>query len=1272
MEQITAETLEAMGKGDMVALVRDAADDVLPTIFAYAKKEQERSLLAALFLRGYVSPEAVETYASYNIISPTSMARLDDDTIIAYMKGLAAQKTGWYVAAQVLDSGWWQRAYPLILQRRPKLLQATLSLEDGEIPHRGQYFAYVARTVKPDQVTGEMALRIWPYATNKQAYTRYIDHATRLELYKKRPHKYRSDVWLYDATVEEVRGMMLEGVDLDRNTLVRAFGMVWATCLWNPEYDLEDVPMATRTTFLASLTADDMEFLEQIKWHDHFAACLEMDAAKAYGLQAWVKAHWDVCPLSVRVWLASYLPSNFVRGCYSGDMEPEVLAMVMDVEEQRYEQHMLCLLDCEYGDGRTAPVQHWALIAAHAPTNELYPFYRGVRERAATTGMSYMSWEDIRYLVAYHAPESDVAEFIAEHPVWRWRDRLLDICLERVGKEYASQVEAAAPHPKVDAWLVKNSTPTRLLALLTAGRLDDVVVDACKRVDPADVTTALAYVEGTDLGDDQLEALKTLVRRAPCSDVYMQHSVPEVKRAAAKRASKDVLLAALRSDTEPLIEDTFRRDDLDANAVEYITAYFENPLGPNSVNYSSAFAKALDGFDRCAHTLDQPTFVGCVEFILQYRSLACVPFRYNTLHRLYKMGDGALLARVLDSGYATASRVPQTEALIKRYTVADMAAIYDVGVSNSQPILADMGKNGLEMMGRNKEWVCTLSRSDLKAIARVCTSWGSRYAAKNELNRRDNREREVLAAELDETYLTGNGYLEAVTAAVSSGVEWKVDAGLSSLMGTLRAPDGYDLVPDLSVVCVRELYRVYWDDSALMVALVSQCSDDVWGKMWPVWLARLYEECQQQGREYRTRRTATKAAMVARCDVKQSITYLHYFFSAQRGMFDARIQSAFLDKLDDDDFCAALKTYLLSDDFNLRMKQFTLEMVPFVVGLDDCGVRNYFNRSRRFTGHHIGGPVAEWDNLTTDADRKAYLDKCRSRTLIALLKGLIDRVVPLRSPVDEALTIGTNDPAQLKELMGDLNVSSKQVTHLALLRIAIQSADDDQLRAWILENPFKAFDGVSVTDVESYPLRLDTISAEEDKEVRDHFIAAWEGSGRNLKHDIKGIYAVRCENTDTWEPPSGDAANVKKHLYHGTTISAVPLILRNHFKVMVRANNGRAFGDGVYFADCGSKAAQYMSGKNGRWDCQGVMFICEVDLGKCLDLKPGNDGGGSWSGGALRTKWHTQGYDSCHWPKRGTLEDHPQYGGNDAEYIVRDVKRIRIKYVIHLGRKRGY
>jgi len=368
----------------------------------------------------------------------------------------------------------------------------------------------------------------------------------------------------------------------------------------------------------------------------------------------------------------------------------------------------------------------------------------------------------------------------------------------------------------------------------------------------------------------------------------------------------------------------------------------------------------------------------------------------------------------------------------------------------------------------------------------------------------------------------------------------------------------------------------------------------------------------------------------------------------------------------------ALRRYLKGKEFTLRRALYVDTFAPIVADSADSELIAYFSTSKRYRAYMKGAILSfksrvpkdvrmyrEWSLLSTPAAQLEYMKGLNSEDLYSLLSRAISQKIPLNAPIQQTFRVGTNVPTELSHLFRSIQKAVSTLSHADLLFRVYRTLSNEQVYQYLLNNPFEIFELAHVDDSIS-GTQLLKVPEDEAAQVLEHFEHSWKGSKRRMGYEVSGLYRVENSRYNNWAPTSD---NVQGHLYHGTDMRAVALILQNHFRVMSRAKTGRAFGDGIYFSDCGSKAAQYISGRFGRDNSEGCLFICEADMGNLCDLS-------ETPKRQYKKSWVRNGYHSCKWPKRGTVDSDPYYGGADAEYVVADVNRIRIKYLLHLHRKR--
>lgn len=173
--------------------------------------------------------------------------------------------------------------------------------------------------------------------------------------------------------------------------------------------------------------------------------------------------------------------------------------------------------------------------------------------------------------------------------------------------------------------------------------------------------------------------------------------------------------------------------------------------------------------------------------------------------------------------------------------------------------------------------------------------------------------------------------------------------------------------------------------------------------------------------------------------------------------------------------------------------------------------------------------------------------------------------------------------------------------------------------------------------------------------------------GRRLK--IHGIYSVEREEERSRFKKWENFYN-RQLLWHGSGVSNYVGILSSGLRInpgnVIRS--GSMFGNGIYFANCSSKSANYMKTSD-----IGIMLLCEVALGSCYEQHNAN----------YITQLPT-GYHSCHgvgiWTPTvseqkvlndgvivplGKLTTRSNQGGalTYDEFIVYDQSQVRIRYL---------
>lgn len=183
-----------------------------------------------------------------------------------------------------------------------------------------------------------------------------------------------------------------------------------------------------------------------------------------------------------------------------------------------------------------------------------------------------------------------------------------------------------------------------------------------------------------------------------------------------------------------------------------------------------------------------------------------------------------------------------------------------------------------------------------------------------------------------------------------------------------------------------------------------------------------------------------------------------------------------------------------------------------------------------------------------------------------------------------------------------------------------------------------------------------------------------DSSGHHYKLRIKEVYEVRREEEynmfKKWENHHN-----RQLLWHGSGVANYVSILSTGLRINPGnvVKTGSMFGNGLYFANSSTKAAQYM-----RTTTTGIMLLCEVALGTCYKLTAAK----YITRGTLPDSYHSTHGVGRHRPAQsgyqtvegglivpaGKLEKDSAYQGslNYDEFIVYDQTQLRIRYLFIL------
>ena len=183
-----------------------------------------------------------------------------------------------------------------------------------------------------------------------------------------------------------------------------------------------------------------------------------------------------------------------------------------------------------------------------------------------------------------------------------------------------------------------------------------------------------------------------------------------------------------------------------------------------------------------------------------------------------------------------------------------------------------------------------------------------------------------------------------------------------------------------------------------------------------------------------------------------------------------------------------------------------------------------------------------------------------------------------------------------------------------------------------------------------------------------------------LSKRVEGIYRVEKKES----PP--DFSGARKLLWHGTKVSNLLSILTTGLQVnpTFAPITGRAFGDGLYFADVYDKSQSYTRSSGS----SEYLLLCEVDLGRCLEVN-----NYSWYNNH-EIKEKALKYDSVHVLGKHVPEDtgsvvstegytlplgkivrrkseeentYSHWGLEYSEYVVRKETKVAVRFIVKIG-----
>lgn len=206
------------------------------------------------------------------------------------------------------------------------------------------------------------------------------------------------------------------------------------------------------------------------------------------------------------------------------------------------------------------------------------------------------------------------------------------------------------------------------------------------------------------------------------------------------------------------------------------------------------------------------------------------------------------------------------------------------------------------------------------------------------------------------------------------------------------------------------------------------------------------------------------------------------------------------------------------------------------------------------------------------------------------------------------------------------------------------------------------------------------------------YLTGSSGSTHNIKYHVQDIFRIERPGEASRFPTIPKKSD-RRLLWHGSRTTNFGGILSQGLRIAPPEApvSGYMFGKGVYLADMSTKSANYCNSHLSQ--NTGLLLLCEAELGKpMLELTSADYNAGeraahqgclaTWGKGSTApTTWKDAGFISkglkgtkvpdCDTVASGSADGH-FYSLLYNEYIVYDVKQVRLRYLLRVGMGHGY
>jgi len=1268
--------IKGMTRVEMATMARDTKDDTtLDNLFQVAEEMNEKTLLSALWSRGYVKGNAPWQYMNNKLVTYSNMKKLEDDVLYQYLTNMP-----WDWRRKFRGTSKRKTLYTKIFSqpKRQKLLKRMLEEQvDGTInlDEVNEFYRVGANYLPPSEMTPTMVKAVWKFADDPDPLVKMLDKKERVELFET-DKSLSPSLWLYDLTREEVLPYLLSGQLIESAFISQHFGIGWGSML-NARMDIDDIDYVKIQTFFGSLSLDDIKLLGQVtNFKRRFVRALRSYTAREFpgGAKAWFAGIYNEASEPGKKLLLLMAPSNIVEYVRDQTGKPDEVDSIVDemdaILQESNAKQLQGLLDM-YGSYEDMDSAHWMDAVNIIPRNELW----GAVQKWRGKGTWYYNWDDLEVAMVDRLPQEDLADFLMQGTKCSYNSEQRRVYLAAIAKLKPSTAPmlVGCTTGRIRRWVIENYPGDKLYDLFDSDpdwRLGELVCKFAPRMPDRDIPKVLARID--DVQSRKVEAKACLIKRLPegTTNSYMDDDEPDIIKAAFRNSSRDAALLAIQDKRFPLIASAVERPDFIEDPEVFLEAYLKNPMWSDSW-IDRAWKYDIQHIDTVAPKMDDDQFEAAARVFARLAESSTHLrgwdiWALGAYYKYTRMGSPSDLWNSIKDHFDMGDT--KKDVLMKELGIDNLTWLVRNGFSESlnSVVWGWMG----EAFINNVAWISNLSDKELEDLAdNYSVGWENRPKYRQLLRMRKEKRRAeargTMREQIDAAYDNKDyGEISRLLDEALKGDERRAAEDLIKQIYTKTRDE--TLKAQIIVHGSPELLDHLRENNVIsggMVVLYAPESyiKDRFDQLVQMYMRDLLVEHQKTPGKAARSQTKIKASLIERATPQQALELFKFYYKEQKE-FGPKIRDAFLEKLEDPAFEKILVDFLLSKQYQLRIKKFTLEMLPIVLKLDNSDVTDKFNRSRQFREKASGGLVAGWEKLKTRKEKREFLDDLNDRTMmIRLLRALVEKTVSLTSPLDEEFVIGSNMPGKTRGFLNTFQQSTTTITHGELFNLSVEHASDQELHDWILTNPLQVFDySKAKSDVTTRNLRIDWVPDNENNKVAKAFLDTWDKQVHgSFRADVTRVYKVV-----TPRKVKRTTKNIRT-LYHGTDYFAAGCIIQGGFKIMGRTKAGRLLGNGIYFSDIGSKVSQYLHSISygvgvTRGKGSGVVLVCEVDLGNMLDYS-------NMQYPVTKRNWMDHGYDSIY------MERGSSYGGRkllNNEYCVYDVNRIKILYVMDIARDR--